>query len=210
MFVCACRFWSLVFMQDFSVESKTSGISSLGTSWQDLEARYKSSKEVNMTPRRTRTEPVKMKNSEDLVRKLPNLAGQGDSSNLKRNWRQGPTCSWGQTLEDSGSNTGQTRPQAGPIGRPRPAGLAHPVGPSFDLAANRTIYSPEAKIHSRINLSSAAKEQRCLRDTISERRVVLVVQGLPRRRGNLAWKTMSELRSKDQDRGRILVVILFM
>jgi hypothetical protein len=24
-FVCACRFWSLVFMQGFSVESKTSG-----------------------------------------------------------------------------------------------------------------------------------------------------------------------------------------
>jgi hypothetical protein len=31
-FVCACRFWSLVFMQDFSVESKTSGLSSLSTS----------------------------------------------------------------------------------------------------------------------------------------------------------------------------------
>jgi hypothetical protein len=27
-FVCACRFWSLVFMQDFSIENKTSGISS--------------------------------------------------------------------------------------------------------------------------------------------------------------------------------------
>jgi hypothetical protein len=31
-FVCACRFWSLVFMQDFSVESKTSGLSSLSIS----------------------------------------------------------------------------------------------------------------------------------------------------------------------------------
>jgi hypothetical protein len=31
-FTCACRFWSLVFMQGFSVESKTFGISSLGTS----------------------------------------------------------------------------------------------------------------------------------------------------------------------------------
>jgi hypothetical protein len=30
--VCACRFWSLVFMQDFSVESKNFGISSLRTS----------------------------------------------------------------------------------------------------------------------------------------------------------------------------------
>jgi hypothetical protein len=31
-FTCACRFWSLVFMQGFSIESKTSGISSLSTS----------------------------------------------------------------------------------------------------------------------------------------------------------------------------------
>jgi hypothetical protein len=31
-FTCACWFWSLMFMQDFSVESKTSGISSLDTS----------------------------------------------------------------------------------------------------------------------------------------------------------------------------------
>jgi hypothetical protein len=31
-FTCACRFWSLVFMQGFNVESKTSGISSLSTS----------------------------------------------------------------------------------------------------------------------------------------------------------------------------------
>jgi hypothetical protein len=31
-FICACRFWSLVFIQDFNVESKTFGISSLSTS----------------------------------------------------------------------------------------------------------------------------------------------------------------------------------
>jgi hypothetical protein len=30
-FIRACRFWSLVFMQGFSVESKTSGISSSST-----------------------------------------------------------------------------------------------------------------------------------------------------------------------------------
>jgi hypothetical protein len=30
-FTCACRFWSLVFMQDFSVECKTLGISSSST-----------------------------------------------------------------------------------------------------------------------------------------------------------------------------------
>jgi hypothetical protein len=75
----------------------------------------------------------------------------------------------------------------------------------FDLGASRAIYS-----HASINSSSAAEEQRSLRDTISEMRVVLVFYGLPSRHGNLAWKTTSELRSKDQNRGRIPVVILFM
>jgi hypothetical protein len=72
-------------MQDFSVESKTSGISSLSTSSQDLESRHKSSNEVNMTPRSLGTKPEKMKNSEDPVRKLSNLERQGASSNPKRN-----------------------------------------------------------------------------------------------------------------------------
>jgi hypothetical protein len=163
-------------MQDFSIESKTFEISSLSTSWQDFEARYKSSNEVNMTPRSPRTKPEKMKNSEDPVRKLPNLAGQGASSNLKRNWWQGPTCRWGKTLEDSGSNTGQRRPRAGPkwaqAGRP-----AHfeAQSPPFDLAASRDIYSPLTESHRGIHSSSAVEEQRSFRDTISERRVVLVV-----------------------------------
>jgi hypothetical protein len=72
-------------MQDFSVESKTSGITSSSTSRQDHEAWYKSSNEVNMTPRSPGTKPEKMKNFEDPVRKLPNLAGQGASSNPRRN-----------------------------------------------------------------------------------------------------------------------------
>jgi hypothetical protein len=72
-------------MQGFSVEFKTSGISSSSTLRQDLEARYKSCNEVNMTPRSLGTKPEKMENSEDLVRKVSNLAGQGDSSNLERN-----------------------------------------------------------------------------------------------------------------------------
>jgi hypothetical protein len=70
---------------DFSVESKTSGISSLSTSCQDLEARYKSGNEVNTTPRSPRTQPEKMENSEDLARKVLNLARQGASSNSDRN-----------------------------------------------------------------------------------------------------------------------------
>jgi hypothetical protein len=72
-------------MQDFSFESNNSGISSLSTSCQDLEAEYKSSNEVNMTPRSLGTKPKKMKNLEDPARKLLNLAGQGASSNPKRN-----------------------------------------------------------------------------------------------------------------------------
>jgi hypothetical protein len=83
----------------------------------------------------------------------------------------------GKTLEDSGSNTGQRRPRAGPkwaqAGRPSP--LRGPIGPPFDLVASWAIYSPLTESHAGTNLSSVAEEQRSLRDTISERRVVLVV-----------------------------------
>jgi hypothetical protein len=74
-----------MFMQGFSGESKTSGISSSSTLWQDLEARYKSSNEVNMTPKSPGTKAEKMKNSEDPVRKVSNLTGQGASCNPERN-----------------------------------------------------------------------------------------------------------------------------
>jgi hypothetical protein len=72
-------------MHGFSVESKTSGISSSSTLRQDLEAQYKSCNEANMTPRSPETKPEKMTNSEDLPRKVSNLAGQGASSNSERN-----------------------------------------------------------------------------------------------------------------------------
>jgi hypothetical protein len=158
-------------MQDFSVESKTSGISSLSTSWQDLEARYKSSNEVNMTPRSLRTKPEKMKNFEDPVRKLPNLVGQGASSNPKRNWRQGPTCSWGKTLEDLGIDTGQRRLRTGlkwaQAGRPSP--FRGPF-PPFDLTASQAIYIPEARRHAKKVIRHLLPRSREERDTISERR----------------------------------------
>jgi hypothetical protein len=163
-------------MQDFSVESKTSETSSLSTSWQDLEARYKSSNEVNMTPRSPGTKPEKMKNSEDPIRKLLNLAGQGASSNPKRNWRQGPTCRPGKTLEDSGTNTGWRRPLARPkrarAGRPSP--FRGPDSPPFDLAAIRAIYSLEAISHTSTHSSSAAEEQRREGHHLKEERVELV------------------------------------
>jgi hypothetical protein len=165
-------------MQGFSIESKISGISSSSTSWQDLEARYKSSNEVNMTPRSPGTKPEKMKNSEDPVRKVPNLAGQGASSNPERNWWQGPTCRKGKDLEDSG--TGHQAKQAvgwaemGP-GRPtQPVSKPSPPPLPLDLAVIQAIYSPEAKSHASTHSSSAAKEQRREGHHLGEERVELV------------------------------------
>jgi hypothetical protein len=88
-------------MQGFSVERKTYGISSSSTLRQDLEA--------NMTPRSLGAKPEKMTNSEDLVIKVSNLAGQGASSNSERNRRQGTKCRRGNYLEDSRTNVGQRR-----------------------------------------------------------------------------------------------------
>jgi hypothetical protein len=44
------------------------------------------------------------------------------------------------------------------VGPGRPSPFGGPVRPPFDLAANQTIYSPEATSHTRILLSSAAEE----------------------------------------------------
>jgi hypothetical protein len=88
----------------------------------------------------------------------------------------------GEDLEDSGSNVGRRRPRTGPkwaqADRPRPAGPAQfeaQSTPPFDLDASRVIYSPLTESHASTNSSSAAEEQRSLRDTISEMRAVLVV-----------------------------------
>jgi hypothetical protein len=61
-------------------------------------------------------------------------------------------------------------------GRPRPAQpTSRPSRPPFDLGASQAIYSPLTESHRSIHSSSTAVEQRSLRDTISEMRVVLVV-----------------------------------
>jgi hypothetical protein len=108
------------------------------------------------------TKPEMMKNSEDLVRKLPNVARQGASSNPKRNWQQGPTCGRGKALEDSGSNTRQSKPLARPkwAQASRPSPFQGPVDPPFNLAAIQTIYSPEARSHASTHSSSATEELR--------------------------------------------------
>jgi hypothetical protein len=163
-------------MQGFDVESKSSGISSSSTLWQDLEAPYKSCNEANLTPRSPGTKPEKMINSEDLPRKVSNLAGQGATSNSERNWRQGPTCRRGKDLEDSGTDATRRRQATGPgwaqAGRPDP--FQGPVASPFDLAAIRAIYSPGVKSHASINSSSAAEEQRRDRHHPGEERVELV------------------------------------
>jgi hypothetical protein len=62
------------------------------------------------------------------------------------------------------------------MGPGRPAQpVSRPNRPPFDLDASRSIYSLLTESHASINSSSAAEEQRSLRDTISEMRVVLVV-----------------------------------
>jgi hypothetical protein len=87
----------------------------------------------------------------------------------------------GKDLEDLGTNAGRRRQRTWPkwaqAGRPRPAGLVRfeAQSPPFDLDASRAIYSPLPENHASINSSSASEEQRSLRDTISEMRVVLVV-----------------------------------
>jgi hypothetical protein len=49
-----------------------------------------------MTPRSPRTNPEKMENSEDPVRKLLNLAGQGAYLNRGKTYVKGPHAEWGR------------------------------------------------------------------------------------------------------------------
>jgi hypothetical protein len=123
-----------------------------------------------------RTKPEKMINSEDRTRKVLNLARQGVESNSERNRHQGPTCKRGEYLEDWGSNTRRMRTRARPrwAQAVRPSLIQGPVVLPFDLDASRAIYGPLTESHASSNSSSAAEEQRSLRDTISEMRVVLV------------------------------------
>jgi hypothetical protein len=118
----------------------------------------------------------KMTNSEDLTRKVLNLARQGVVSNSERKWRHGPTCRRGKHLEDSGTDTTQSRPRAGPrwaqAGRPSP--VQSPFAPSFALAAIWAIYSPGVESHTSSNSSSAAEEQRREGHHPGEERVELV------------------------------------
>jgi hypothetical protein len=83
----------------------------------------------------------------------------------------------GKDLEDSGTDTRQSRPSAGPKwpqdGRPSPfQGQVDP--PPLDLAAIRAIYSPEVKSHASTYSSLAAEERRREGHHLGEERVELV------------------------------------
>jgi hypothetical protein len=56
----------------------------------------------------------------------------------------------------------------------RPSPVQGPFAPSFDLVANRAIYSPGVESHTSINSSSAAEEQRREGHHPGEERVELV------------------------------------
>jgi hypothetical protein len=122
------------------------------------------------------TQPEKMTNSEDQTKKVSNLARQGVMSNSERNWRHGPTCRRGRHLEDSGTDTTQRRPRAGPVwaqaGRPSP--VQSLFAPSFALATIWAIYSLGVESHASSNSSSAAEEQRREGHHPGEERVELV------------------------------------
>jgi hypothetical protein len=61
------------------------------------------------------------------------------------------------------------------VGPGRPAQpISWPSRPPFDLAAIRTIYSPEARSHASTHSSSAAEEQRREGHHLREERVELV------------------------------------
>jgi hypothetical protein len=82
----------------------------------------------------------------------------------------------GKTLEDSRTDTGQRRSLAAPKwaqdGQPSP--FRGQVNPTFNLAAIRAIYSPEARSHASTHSSSAAEEQRREGHHLGEEGVELV------------------------------------
>jgi hypothetical protein len=134
-----------MFMQGFSVESETSGISSSSTSWQDLEARYKSSNQVNMTQTR------------DQTREYDKLRGPSQKS--------AESCETRSFVQLGGKLTTRSHMQKGEgsrrlgnqlrakevtkwakMGPGRPAQpVSRPSRPPFDLDASRAIYSPLTK-----------------------------------------------------------------
>jgi hypothetical protein len=122
-----------------------------------------------------------MTNSEDLARKVLNLARQVESkfgekptSGAHMQKGRGSRRRGKQHRAKEAANWAETGPgRSAQAGRPSP--FRGQIGLPFDLIASQAINSPLTESHGSTNSSSAAEEQRSLRDTISEMRVVLVV-----------------------------------
>jgi hypothetical protein len=168
-------------MQGFSVESETSGISSLSTSWQDLEAG--TSQAMKWTwlqePKDQAREDDKLRGPSQKSAKsceTRSFVQFGDKLTTRAHMQKGEGSRrlGKQHRVKEATNWAEMGPgQSAQAGRPYP--FWGQVGPPFDLDASQAIYSPLTESHTSINSSSAAEEQRSLRGTISKMRVVLVV-----------------------------------
>jgi hypothetical protein len=87
----------------------------------------------------------------------------GGSRRLEKQRRAKEAADWSEVGPGRSAQAGRPSPFRGPVGLP------------FDLDASRAICSPLTESHASTNSSSAAEEQRSLRDIISEMRVMLVV-----------------------------------
>jgi hypothetical protein len=111
-----------------------------------------------MTPRRLGTKLEKIKNSEDPVRKVSNLAGQGVIQSEEK-----LTTRAHMQKEEGYRRLGKQHEAkqavgCAEVGPGRPAQpISKPNRPSFDLATIQTIYSPEAGSHASTHLSSSAE-----------------------------------------------------
>jgi hypothetical protein len=167
-------------MQGFSVESKTFGISSSSTLWQDLEAPYKSRNEANLTPRSQGLDPRRRQ----TLRTWPEKCWLLQDKELCPIRREMTTWTYMQKGETSRKQGNRRRAkeasgwawmvpgQPAQAGRPSP--VQGPFAPSFALAAIQAIYSPLTESHALSNSSSAAEEPRREGHHLGEERVDLV------------------------------------
>jgi hypothetical protein len=158
-------------MQGFSVESKTSRISSSSTLWQDLEARTSHAMKQTWLqeardstweddklrgPKQKSAESCGTRSYVQFGEKLTTRAymQMGEASRRLGN-RHHAKEGWAQAGRPAQPSTG-------------------PNPPSFDLAAIRAIYCPGVESHASSNSSSAAEEQRREGHHPEEERVELV------------------------------------
>jgi hypothetical protein len=161
-------------MQGFSVESKTFGISSSSTLWQDLEALYKSCNEANLTPRSHGLDPRRWQTPRTKPEKCWILQDK-ELCPIRRETDDMDLHVEGETSRRHG-NRRRAKEASGWawMGPGRPSPVQCPFAPSFALAAIRAIYSPGVESHRRSNSSSAAEEQRRDGHHLREERVELV------------------------------------